>query len=109
MKIDPRPMKEGSMSHIVLTEEQAQFLRGARGRVEVRDTQGRLLGHMIPELTPEEIAVLKNRGRSSGPWYSGEEVQQRLQALQEAWDREGGFDEARMHELLAQLRAARRA
>ena len=95
------------MPHIILTEEQARILTQSGGRVEVRDIEGNLLGHAALELTPEEIALLKARGRSAGPWYSGEEVQRHLKGLEEAWEREGGFDKERMHELLKQMRAKR--
>ena len=56
-----------------------------------------------PELTPEMIAELKRRAESPGPWYWGEQVQARLRALQEEWDRTGGFDEVYMREFLARL------
>jgi uncharacterized protein YmfQ (DUF2313 family) len=74
--------------------------------VTVRDTSGQVLGHIEPKLTPEMIAELKRRAASPGPFYTGAQVQDRLRALQEEWDRTGGFDEAYMHEFVAKLDAA---
>jgi hypothetical protein len=47
---------------------------------------------------PEE-----RRAASPGPSFTGEQVQARLRALQEEWDRTGGFDEAYMHSFLERL------
>jgi hypothetical protein len=93
------------MNKIVLTEEQVQVLRQASAPVAVCHPQGTVLGTVDPELTPEFIAEMKRRAASAGPWYTGEQMRKHLQALQEAWDLEGGFDEARMWELLEQIRA----
>lgn len=95
------------MTEIILTPEQAALLAQAPGRVAVRDPKGNLIGHFEPFiLTPEEIAELKRRAASPGPWYTGSQVQARLQALQEEWERTGGFDEAYMQEFLERLNAA---
>jgi hypothetical protein len=94
------------MNKIILTEEQLQVLHQSNSPVPVCHPQGKVLGTVDPDLTPEFIAEMKRRAASPGPWYTGEQVRRHLEALQEAWDREGGFDKARMHELLEQIRAA---
>jgi hypothetical protein len=94
------------MPELILTEEQARIVTGSFGRVTVRDGTGQELGHIEPKLTPEAIAELKRRAASPGPWYAGAQVQGRLQALQEEWDRTGGFDEAYAQEFLKRLNAA---
>jgi uncharacterized protein YmfQ (DUF2313 family) len=94
------------MPELVLTAEQAKVVAQSLGPVTVRDTAGTVLGHLEPKLTPETIAELKRRAASPGPWYTGEQVQARLLALQEEWDRTGGFDEAYMRQFLARLNAA---
>jgi uncharacterized protein YmfQ (DUF2313 family) len=94
------------MPELVLTEEQAKIVAQALGPVTVRDAKGNVLGRIEPELTLEMIAELKRRARSPGPFYTGEQVQARLRALQEEWDRTGGFDEAYMREYLVRLDAA---
>ncbi len=73
--------------------------------MSVRDAKEKIIGHLEPELTPELIAELKRRARSPGPWFTGTQVQARLRALQEEWERMGPFDEARMKKILAELDA----
>jgi uncharacterized protein YmfQ (DUF2313 family) len=91
------------MQQLILTKEQAEIVAQALGPVSVRDATGNILGHIEPILTPEKIAELKRRAASPGPWFTGAQVQARLQALQQEWDRTGGFDEAYMHEFLKRL------
>ena len=43
----------------------------------------------------------------AAPWLTGEQVQETLRILEERWQREGPFDQVRMHELLQEIRAAR--
>jgi hypothetical protein len=93
------------MHEITLTEDQARVVNIAFGPVPVRDPNGKLIGHIEHKLTPEAIAELKRLARSPGPYFTGEQVQGRLRALEEEWDRTGGFDEAYMEEFLAQLDA----
>jgi uncharacterized protein YmfQ (DUF2313 family) len=93
------------MPEVILTEEQAKIVAQALGPVKVRDVEGNDLGHIEPKFTPEMIAELKRRAASPGPFYTGAQVQARLQALQEEWDRTGGFDEAYMQDFLARLDA----
>lgn len=91
------------MPELILTEDQAKIVTQALGPVTVRDATGNVLGHIEPKLTPEMIAELKRRAASPGPRYTGEQVQARLRALQEEWDRTGGFDKAYMRDLLKRL------
>ncbi len=94
------------MSELILTEEQAKIVTQSWGPMPVRDPNGKVLGRLEPTLTPEMIAEFKRRAASPGPWYTGKQVQARLQALQQEWDRIGGFDEAHMHAFLNCLDAA---
>jgi uncharacterized protein YmfQ (DUF2313 family) len=94
------------VEEVILTDEQAKIVAQALGPVKVRDARGSILGHIEPKLTPEMIAELKRRAASPGPFYTGAQVQARLQALQEEWDRTGGFDEAYMRAFLERLNAA---
>ncbi len=94
------------MNKIILTEDQLQVLRQATAPIPVCHPKGKVLGTVDPDMTPEFVAEMKRRAASPGPWYTSEQVQRHLQLLQEAWDREGGFDEARMHELLDEIQAA---
>jgi hypothetical protein len=95
------------MKRIVLNDEQMKVLAEAQNQVEVRDSGGHFVGFLrLVEITPAEIEEAKRRLASPGPWYTGEQVQARLQALEQEWDRTGGFDEAYMHEFLKRLDAA---
>ncbi len=94
------------MPDLVLTPEQAKLMAGAAGPIAVRDTEGRLVGRLEPEWTPELIAEMKRRAAAPGPRFTGAQVQARLQALQAEWDRTGGFDQAYAMEFLARLDAA---
>jgi uncharacterized protein YmfQ (DUF2313 family) len=94
------------MAELILTEEQVRILSQAHGSVTVRDGKGVVLGRLEPAYTTEMIAELKRLAASPGPWYSGAQIQARLRALQEEWDRTGGFDKAYMMEFLAKLNAA---
>src|SRR5262245_36293150 len=92
------------MAEIILTEEQTRLLaRTFGGPVAVRDAKGNLLEKFDAQLTPDMIAELKRRAASPGPWFTGEQVHARLVALQEEWDRTGGFDQTYMFEFLARL------
>jgi hypothetical protein len=93
------------MPELILTQEQADLVAKAFGPLPVRDPNGVVLGRLEPELTPEKIAELKRRAASPGPWYTGDQVRARLRALQEEWDRTGGFDEAHLHKFLERLDA----
>jgi hypothetical protein len=94
------------MDELVLNEEQSKIANLIWGRIPVRDASGKLIGYFQAEMTPDVIAELKRRAASPGPFYTGEQIQARLRALQEEWDRTGGFDEAYMKEFLARLNAA---
>jgi hypothetical protein len=97
------------MTQIVLTEEQMKVVRQSKTPVRVCDPQGICLGTVDPEITPEFIAEMKRRAAAPGPRYTGEQVQNHLRVLQEAWEREGPFDEVRMREILKEIRAAEQA
>jgi hypothetical protein len=95
------------MVQVVLTEEQARLLeQKACESVQLCDPTGRVVRTVPPKYTAEQIAEFKRRAASPGPWYTGQQVQARLQALQEEWDRTGGFDEDYMREFLDRLNAA---
>src|SRR5690242_8569342 len=99
------PGKEGAvMTQITLTEEQMKVLRQAPAPIQVCDPEGNVLGIVHPERSAEFIAEMKRRASAPGARYTGEQVQGHLQALQEAWEREGGFDAARMKEILKEIR-----
>ncbi len=94
------------MTPIVLTDEQARAVERAKGPIPVCDTKGNVLGHVEPlGFSPEEIAELKRRAASPEPRYTSEQVQAHFRALEEEWERTGGFGETYMHAFLDRLRA----
>src|SRR5262245_54579430 len=100
---EQRRERTATMPEVLLTADQARIVAEAWGPVCVRDPAGKIVGHIEPVLSPELIAELKRRARSPGPWFTGKQVQARLQALQAEWDRTGGFDQAYMERFLEQL------
>jgi hypothetical protein len=56
-----------------------------------------------PAWTPEEIAELQTFARSPGPFFFGEQVQDRLRALEKEWERTGGFDKEYLRAFLSRL------
>jgi hypothetical protein len=92
------------MAQIVLTEEQARLVDGA-GSVEVRDNQGRVLGHVEPlGISAEEIAEMKRRAATSKEWYTGEQVRRHLKALEAAEKQRGSLSVSEAPELLDRIR-----
>jgi hypothetical protein len=94
------------MPHIVLTEDQLQVIDRSLEPVEVRRTDGTVLARIAPKWTAEEIAEAKRRS-AAGPWYSGDQVQQYLQLLEEEIARTGSCDAARAEEIRQKLQPAR--
>jgi hypothetical protein len=91
------------MPELILTDAQTALIAKSGGRVTVRDTKGNLLGFLESPLTSEEIADLKRRAASPGPFFTAAQVQARLRALQQEWERLGGFDATHMRQFLAKL------
>lgn len=94
------------MVQIKLSDEQARLIASALEPVQLCDSKGNVLRTVEPLITREEIAEMKRLAASPGPWYTAAQVQARLRALQEEWDRTGGFDKAYMREYLEKLREA---
>jgi len=93
------------MTQIILTPEQARMYHQAKEPVQVCDSQGKVLGTLPPDFSAEFIAELKRRAREPGRRFSSEQVSRHMQALAEAWKREGPFDEKRILEVLETIRA----
>jgi hypothetical protein len=94
------------MRRIVLTEEQAKLLSLVEP-VEICDLQGRAVVSIPAALTPEQYAQTQRAREYKGPWVTSEQVHQTLQALQDAWEREGPFGQSRAREIVQQIRDAR--
>lgn len=91
------------MTQIILTPEQAKLYHDANSCVPVCDSQGKLLCILEPEHSAAFIAEQKRRAASSGPRYSGDDIQEMFRFLEDAWAKEGGFDDKRMRQLIDQF------
>lgn len=92
------------MSHIILNPEQIQVLERATTAVEIRDDKGRIVAR-IPAPTEQEIVARIQRDRTATvARFPAEQVERRLQRLEEIWCQEG-MDAPRMGELLRRMRA----
>ena len=69
------------MAFITLDDRQVSIVLETPGEIEVRDGQGKCLGFVARNFSPEEIAEAKRRLASSGPWYTTEQVLGNLQSL----------------------------
>ena len=90
------------MTQIILTPDQVNLYNQAKEPVQVCDAHGKVLGTLPPDFSAEFIAEMKRRA-ATGPWFSGDEIQAMFRFLEDAWAKEGGFDEKRMHQLLDQF------
>ena len=88
------------MAQIILSPDQAKLYHQATEPVQVCDPEGKVLGTLPPDFSAEFLAELKRRAASPGPWYSGEDVQSMFRFLEDAWAKEGGFDDARLKKLM---------
>ena len=70
------------MTQIVLSDDQAESIRGATGPVQLLDRDGKLLGYITQPYSRERIAELKRRAESDGPWHTTAEVLEKLEGLE---------------------------
>jgi hypothetical protein len=93
------------MADLILSEEQAKIVVQAANPVTVRDSKGNFLGSIAVVWTPADIAEAKRRLASGERRFTSQQVQTHLRALEEEWQRTGGFDKEYMHKFLERLRA----
>ena len=70
------------MSHIVVDQTQAELVAQARGLVQVRDPDGRVVGYITPAPTDEEIARARLRFGSNEPTFTTAQVLDHLRSLE---------------------------
>src|SRR5712691_9576261 len=71
------------MAFIVVDDQQRKTILEAKGEVEIRDSQGRYLGHITDGFTQEDIELAKKSLASNAPRYTTKEVLERLRQLPE--------------------------
>lgn len=70
------------MTEIVLDDRQAQILKSAPGKVKIVDATGVTLAVVEKSIfTPEQVAEARARCNSAGPWYTTQQVLERLESL----------------------------
>ncbi len=82
------------MSYLTADDAIQDFFRGVVEPVEVRDSEGKVLGHYTPVVSPEEAAryekikglfdpeELKRRKASKHPGYTFEQVMEHIHSLE---------------------------
>ncbi len=94
------------MTQIILTPDQVKLHNQAKEPIQICDTQGKVRGELPPDYSAEFIAELKRRAQDPArKRYTSDQVTRHMQALAEAWKREGPFDGKRTLEILEQIRA----
>jgi hypothetical protein len=90
---------------IILTADQTRVYHASTQPVAICDSEGKVLGTLLPAYSAEFIAELKRRARAGGKRFSSEQVTRHLQALAEIWNRDGPFDGERVLAVLKSIRA----
>jgi hypothetical protein len=70
------------MVRVNVDRETALAIRSTNEVVQIFDDRGECLGYMMPPLSKEERAIVRERLESDGPWYTTEEVLAHLQTLE---------------------------
>jgi len=68
------------MTHIVVSDDQAQIIHGATGSIEIRDGRGNCLGYVAHGFEAEDVAIAKERLASEQPRYTTSEVKEHIGA-----------------------------
>jgi hypothetical protein len=71
------------MIQIILNDEQARLAHSSQEGVELRDSNGQLIGYVARPLGAEVIAVARQRANSAGPWHSTQQVLDHLHSLEQ--------------------------
>jgi hypothetical protein len=68
------------MTHIVVSDDQARIIYGAKGNIEIRDGSGNCLGYVAHGFQDEDIAIARDRFVSEQPRYTTSEVMEHIKA-----------------------------
>jgi hypothetical protein len=72
---------ERSMQRIIVDDEQAKLIAEATRMVKIRDRQGKHLGDVDRGVSPEQMAIYRQRIEADEPLYTTAEVLERLRSL----------------------------
>jgi len=68
------------MRDVVVNEELLKAIADSNGEIRFVNAQGEVLGRFEPELTPEELAEIRRRLKSTEPRYTTDQVLARLRS-----------------------------
>jgi hypothetical protein len=71
------------MVQLVLTDEQAKVVSAAFQPIQVCDSQGRIIGHIKPVWTEEDIKEALRIRETETEWHTTEQVLARLKSLED--------------------------
>lgn len=69
------------MANLILDREQTKLVTRARKRVQVCDSQGKVLGIMVPVFNEQEIEEAERLLFSEKDWHTTREVREHLHGL----------------------------
>jgi hypothetical protein len=94
------------MPDLILSDEQVKLVTQAARPITVRNPKGNIVGSLDPVWTEANvIAEAKRRLASAERRIPSEQVKCHLRALEDEWQRTGGFDKEYLHAFLNRLRA----
>jgi hypothetical protein len=102
------------MTQLVLTEAQANLVRGAKGPIQIADPAGNIVAHAQPVVPLDQLdpidreaveQYLRRRHEPKEKGHTTQQVQAMLQALDSEWERTGGFDKAHLDKFLQRWHA----
>lgn len=73
------------MTQLVLTDDQLRTVLNATDQVLLCDQYGNLVGLVTLPFNAAEIEEAQRRHESQGPWFSTDEVLQRLRSLEQEY------------------------
>lgn len=68
------------MRDVVVSEELLKAIAEADGDIRFVNAEGEVLGRFEPELTPDELAEIRRRLKSTEPRYTTDQVLARLRS-----------------------------
>lgn len=70
------------MQTITLSSDQLSIFQSARDGVQLIDSSGNLLAHVVKAISPEVIAAALESSNSDRPWHKTREVLEHLESLE---------------------------
>lgn len=97
------------MSRIVLSSEQTELVAATEELIDIVDSEGNVLGTILPPKLQDLIAECRKRLEEPGPRASSKEVREMLAALEDRWQKDGPFGPDTAKRIVAEVRSRRSA